>query len=212
VNEYFAKLLADLTAPAIAIACLGALGKWYLDRILERQTTKLEGSLSQETERLKHALTTKLAVTQAKLQSLQQVSGSVYKARRACRDLHEIVFPQSDTEQLRLLKLAEKDPKALPNLANDRNIQLAAAALALEEELDGAREYMPPAHIKQLEQLLTTYFAVRSKVSEFFVPSPKSATFADELAQLFADADGLGKQTAELLVAARKTLLDAHAG
>ena len=103
MSEYFLKLFNDLTAPAIVIACLGAIGKWYLDRLLERQTTKLEGTLSQETERLKHALTTKLAVTQAKLQSLQQVSAAVYKARRVCRDLNEVVFPQSEAAKLRLL-------------------------------------------------------------------------------------------------------------
>ena len=212
MSEYFLKLFNDLTAPAIVIACLGAIGKWYLDRMLERQTTKLEGSLSQETERLKHALTTKLAVTQAKLQSLQRVSAAVYKARRVCRDLNEVVFPQSEAAKLRLLKLAEKDPKALANLANEKNIDLGQGSLALEAEIDGAREYLPPAHVTQLEQLLTSYFSVRSKVDEFFVPSPKAAMFTDELASLFTVADTAGRQTADLLVSTRKALLDAHAG
>lgn len=66
--SFFANLLSELAAPAVAVAVLGALGKWYLDRTTERQTAKLEGHLAQETERLKHSLTSRLAVTQAKLQ------------------------------------------------------------------------------------------------------------------------------------------------
>jgi hypothetical protein len=96
--EFFTTLLRELTAPAIAVAALGAIGKWYLDRTTERQTTKLESQLAQETEQLKHTLASRLAVTQAKLQWLQQVSASVHLARRACRNLNEVVFPQSRAE------------------------------------------------------------------------------------------------------------------
>jgi len=207
VNDYFLQL----TTPAVTVAVLGAIGKWYLDRTLKLQTTKLESSFSQETERLKHALTTKLAVTQATLQSLQQLSGVVYQARRACRDLNEVIFPQSDTEQLRLLELAKKDPKALPNLANEKNIALAGATLSLEEEIENAKEYLPAAHVAQLEQLLTSYFEVRSKVGEFFVGSPKAPNFVDDLVSRFTRADESGRRTADLLVNRRRALLDAQA-
>ena len=209
--SFFANLLSELAAPAISIAVLGAVGKWYLDRATERQTTKLEGQLAQETERLKHSLTSRLAVTQDKLQWLQQVSASVHKSRRACRDLNEIVFPQTEAESLRLEKLAEADFSALAALVQDRSAKLGRAFTDLEEALEGSKEYLLSEHIGQLQQLITAYHNLRSKVGEFFVPTAKSSTFATEVGALFTRADMLGRSTAENLVATRKLLLDAHA-
>jgi hypothetical protein len=209
--SYFANFLNELAAPAIAVAVLGAVGKWYLDRTTERQTTTLEGQLAQETERLKHSLASRLAVTQAKLQWLQQVSASVHKSRRACRDLNEIVFPQTEAEGLRLTKLAQTDYNAVAALVQDRSAKLGRAFIDLEEALEGSKEYLLLEHISQLEQLITAYHDLRSKIAEFFAPTAKSPTFATETAELFTRADVLGRATAENLVATRKRLLDAHA-
>lgn len=209
--NFFATLLTELAAPAVSVAVLGAVGKWYLDRTTERQTAKLEGQLAQETERLKHSLASRLAVTQAKLQWLQQVSASVHKSRRACRDLTEAVFPQTDADSSRLTKLAETDPSALVARVQERSAKLGRAFIDLEEALEGSKEYLLVEHIGQLEQLISAYHDVRSKVDEFFAPTPKSPTFVTETADLFKKADVLGRTTAENLVATRRLLLEAHA-
>jgi hypothetical protein len=207
---FLTELLNHLAAPAVAAVALGAVGKWYLDRATERQTTTLEGHLNQETERLKLALTTRLANTQAKLQSLQQISTVVHQARRACRDLNEVVFPQTEAEEIRLKKLAENDFKALASIVQDRNSKLVHSFFALEEALENVREYLRGEHVGQLEQLVAAYHNVTNKVSEFFAPTQKTTTFAAEIGDLFTKADVLGRSTAENLVATRKLLLEAH--
>ncbi|MDQ6640121.1 MAG: hypothetical protein M3Z15_10750, partial [Pseudomonadota bacterium] len=141
---------------------------------------------------------------------LQQVSAAVHKARRACRDLNEVVFPQSEAEKLRLLKLGQTSFQDLANLVQERSSKLSASYLFLEESLESAKEYLLLEHVAKLEQLITAYHDVKAKVSEFFAATAKASSFVDETAALFTKADVLGRATAENLVATRKLLLDAH--
>ncbi|HEY0380538.1 MAG TPA: hypothetical protein VGC87_26730 [Pyrinomonadaceae bacterium] len=212
MTDYLLTLVRTLAAPAIVIAVLGALGKWYLDKVLGRQTENLKASLVQETERLKVSLAKKLAVSQAKLQALQQVSKAVYAARRASRDLHDLLFPQNEDENARLARIAESDVEQLFNSVHEENAALSESSRGLEEQLFSTKEYLSPDLIDDLEQILTAHHDVRSKVGAFFAPTKKPPTFIADLIALFENAERQGIKTDKALVLEKQRLLDSTVG